>query len=143
MHVHDHPTGQWPHEILSSRHNRCQPIIFFDIGGSQHVSAHHKVWMQAEHSFTVGASARVSAKIYCFVHFLGYCASSFVPAVLHSYVQQSRPGGSVFCIVASTSTFTFCSHFFPLRLCTQWSQGCFQPSRAGPSFFARYINCSH
>jgi len=23
----------------------------------------------------------------------------------------------------------------------QWSQGCFQPSKAGPSFLARYINC--
>jgi hypothetical protein len=23
----------------------------------------------------------------------------------------------------------------------QWSHGCFQPISAGPSFFARYINC--
>ena len=24
----------------------------------------------------------------------------------------------------------------------QWSHGCFQPKSAGPSFFARYINCA-
>lgn len=24
----------------------------------------------------------------------------------------------------------------------QWSQGCFQPNRTGPSFLARYINCA-
>lgn len=81
--------------------------------------------------------APASFEVSLYILFLGYCASSSTPVLspTHAYVHRSwltRP-------VISSSTFP--TPFFCISI-AQWSHGCFQPSRAGPSFFARYINCA-